>query len=78
MACIGSALHGIDVQTTSTATNTPITFKDMKVSIPKASMRKTIKAGNGLYITENGGIIDNRKSARRSNFKSAAVCTSSR
>ena len=38
-----------------------IPFKDMKVSMPIASMRRTVKAGNDLFITEGGGTITNRK-----------------
>ena len=33
----------------------------MKVSMPIASMRRTVKAGNDLFITEGGGTITNRK-----------------
>ena len=42
-----------------------IPFNDMKVSMPIASMRKTIKAGNDLHITLEGGYIENRQSGRR-------------
>ena len=38
-----------------------IPFKDMKVSMPIASMRRTVKAGNDMFITEGGGAITNRK-----------------
>ena len=31
-----------------------IPFKDMKVSMPIASMRRTVKAGNDLFITAGG------------------------
>lgn len=37
-----------------------IPFFDMKVSMPIASMRRTVKAGNDLLITEEGGCITNR------------------
>ena len=40
------------------------TFKDMQVSMPVASMRKTIKAGNDSYITENRSTIKHRKSGK--------------
>ena len=37
-----------------------IPFYDMQVSMPIASMRRTVKAGNDLLITEEGGCITNR------------------
>ena len=37
-----------------------IPFKDMDVSMPIASMRRTIKCGNRLVIEEDGGTITNK------------------
>ena len=41
-----------------------IPFVDMKVSMPIASMRKTVKCGNDLMITDYGGIIRNRRTKK--------------
>lgn len=41
-----------------------IPFVDMKVSMPIASMRRTVKQGNDLIITEDGGIIRNRRTKK--------------
>ena len=37
-----------------------IPFKDMDVSMPIASMRRTVKCGNRLVIDEDGGSITNK------------------
>ena len=42
-----------------------IPFFDMKVSMPIASMRRTVKAGNDLLITEEGGCITNRQTKQK-------------
>ena len=42
-----------------------ITFNDMKVSMPICSLRKIVKAGNILHITEVGGYILNRKTKQK-------------
>ena len=36
----------------------------MKVSMPIASRRKTVKCGNDLMITDYGGIIRNRRTKK--------------
>ena len=41
-----------------------IPFYDMKVSMPIASMRRTVKAGNDLCIQPEGGWIKNRKTGK--------------
>ena len=41
-----------------------VPFNDMKISMPIASMRQTIKKGNDLYITPSGGTIKNRKTGK--------------
>ena len=41
-----------------------IPFVDMKVSMPIASMRRTVKQGNDLIMTEDGGIIRNRRTKK--------------
>ena len=45
--------------------NHTITFNDMKVSMPICSLRKIVKAGNILHITEDGGYILNRRTKQR-------------
>ena len=42
-----------------------IPFNDMKVSMPIASMRQTIKAGNSLFITDGGGYIKNKATGKK-------------
>ena len=37
-----------------------IPFKDMNVSMPIASMRRTVRCGNRLLIEEDGGTITNK------------------
>ena len=39
-------------------------FNDMKIAMPIASIRQTVKKGNDLHITEGGGVIRNRKSGK--------------
>ena len=41
-----------------------IPFVDVKVSMPIARLRKTVKQGNDLIITEDGGIIRNRRTKK--------------
>ena len=41
-----------------------VPFNDMKISMPIASMRQTIKKGNDPYITPSGGTIKNRKTGK--------------
>ena len=41
-----------------------VPFNDMKISMPIASMRQTIKKGNDLYITPEGGTIRNRRTGK--------------
>ena len=36
----------------------------MKIAMPIASIRQTIKKGNDLYITEGGGVIRNRRNGK--------------
>ena len=38
-----------------------VPFNDMKTTMPIASMRQTVKKGNDLHITPEGGVIRNRK-----------------
>ena len=41
-----------------------VPFNDMKISMPIASMQQTIKKGNDLSITPDGGTIRNRKTGK--------------
>ena len=41
-----------------------VPFKDMNVTMPIASMRQTIKKGNDLRITQEGGTITHRKTGK--------------
>ena len=45
-----------------------VPFNDMPTTMPIASMRQTIKKGNDLHITPEGGFIRNRKTGEKINL----------
>ena len=65
-ACGGSVCIEGDVDLTGFIDDDlhTVSFKHMKVSKPIVSMRKCVKAGNELHITEEGGYIKNRRSGK--------------
>ena len=45
-----------------------ITFNNMKIDMPVASVRRFVAAGNDVFFVEGGGAIVNRQSGAKINF----------
>ena len=63
---VNTVVDGFDV---------PIAFSNIKVDVPILGVRRMVKLGNGVLVTDSGGTITNRATGTTRHFIEAEIHT---